>query len=128
MKIDVERYVGIPYVSRGRSREGCDCFGLLFIAYADQGIVLPSYAADYVDAAEAAETKRAIERNLSDWVQVEVPEEGDAVLLRRPMHIGIYLGGGLMLNVRRGVNACVERLDSPEYARRIVGYYRRCQS
>lgn len=125
--IDVGRFVGIPYVSRGRDRIGCDCFGVVRIVYSEAfGITLPSYADEYIDAAEAAETRKAIAENLTDWAQVAPPKEGDAVVFRLPPHIGIYLEGGNMLHVREGAESCVESLASPIWARRIVGYYRHC--
>lgn len=124
MKIDVGRFIGIPYVSHGRSFEGCDCFGMYWLVLCEHGVQVPSYDSAYIDAAERQETRRAIEENVSDWVEVETPEEGDAVLLRAPSHIGVYLIGGQMLHVREGVCACVESLDSPEYRRRVKGFYR----
>ncbi|CAI2936032.1 C40 family peptidase [Aminobacter niigataensis] len=40
----LNRYVGIPFVSRGRSRAGLDCWGLVRLIYAQElGIELPSY-------------------------------------------------------------------------------------
>lgn len=130
--IQIERYVGLKYESRGRTREGVDCWGLVKLVYLETySIALPSYAADYVDSAEAEETSRVISENRGDWIEVDQPAEGDVVLLTlqgSPTHVGIYLDGGRMLHVRRGVDACVESLDSLVWRPRIVGYFRHCRT
>jgi len=121
-------YVGIPYLSHGRTRSGVDCWGLTRLVYLEQlGIDLPTYAGAYTDAAERSEVKAAIENGRSLWTQTETPEPGDVVLLkitRDPTHVGIYVGDGFMLHVRRGANTCLERLNAPFWRTRVVGYYR----
>jgi cell wall-associated NlpC family hydrolase len=39
-------------------------------------------------------------------------------------HVGVYVGDGCMLHVRRGANTVVEDLTSPRWAPRVEGYYR----
>ena len=47
----VARYIGIPFVSGGRTIIGCDCYGLLYLAYTiELGIEIPSLADRYTDA------------------------------------------------------------------------------
>lgn len=40
----VEHYLAIPFVDRGRTERGCDCFGLVRLVLARQGgIIMPDY-------------------------------------------------------------------------------------
>lgn len=124
----VQDFIGISYVSKGRARDGCDCYGLVYLYYRDVlGIKLPEYATEYTDAEELDEVARLVARGRPNWVEVSPPREGDVVLLkiwREPVHVGVYVGDGRMLHVRRGANACLERLDGPFWRSRIDGYFR----
>lgn len=124
----LSKYIGVPYRSLGRTRDGWDCWGCVAAYYrAEFNIELPSYASAYTDAAEHAETALAISQGRSLWQQVETPETGDVVLLRilrEPTHVGIYVGEGFMLHVRRGANTCLERLNAPFWRTRVEGFYR----
>lgn len=128
-------YVGLPYVRRGRDRRGVDCWGLVYLWYPEQlGIEVPSFgmhsADDYRDAARAIEA----ERGSGNWIEVEVPLDGDLVLMtspiddagtvrHRPVHIGIAIGKSV-LHCEEGIDTvCVSRRD-PSVAHRIVGYFR----
>lgn len=128
--IDVGRYIGLRYESRGRTREGLDCWGLVRLVYLETyAIELPTYSAEYIDSAEAKETARVIAENQGDWAEVSDPVEGDVVLLAlqgAPTHVGVYLGDGSMLHVRRGVDSCVERIDTRLWKPRVVGFFRFC--
>jgi cell wall-associated NlpC family hydrolase len=130
------QYVGIPFLSHGRDRSGCDCYGLCWLVMREQfGIEAPSYAGDYPDALEAAEVARLIADMTSPlylrgdwrWLALSEPRAGDLVVMRiqgRPWHVGIIVARDWMLHVRPGANACLERLDSMRWRKRIVGFYR----
>ncbi len=127
-RLDIARYVGIPYVSKGRTYDGCDCWGLLRLVYLEQlGVELPSYADDNADAAEVSETRRVVEAKRDSWERVAIPRPGDAVLMKihgEPVHVGVYIGDGEMLHVRGGANACVQRLSAPFWRQAFEGFYR----
>lgn len=125
---DVSSYIGIPYLSKGRSREGCDCWGLVRLFYREQkGVDLPSYSESYTDSAEIDETKLAVSAGRVNWLKVETPLPGDVVLMKlrgEPVHVGVYVGVGMMLHVRSGVNACLQRLSAPFWKQSLEGFYR----
>lgn len=122
--MEVAKYIAIPYRSHGRDRRGLDCYGLCRLVLREEfGVELPSYDDEYADAAEVRETRDAILRHLSEWTPVARPRDGDVVVLRLPFHVGIYYQGQI-LNVREGVDCCLEDLDSGMIARRIHGIYR----
>lgn len=125
-----DRFVGIPYLDKGRSIVGCDCWGLLWLVYRVlRGIELPSYAECYVTGADRREMAQLIAGELDDWQEIPATEEQkfDGVLMREssfPRHIGIIVAPGQMLHVERGQTSRIERYRSGIFAHRVVGFYR----
>jgi cell wall-associated NlpC family hydrolase len=81
--VDVARqYLGVPYVFGGASPSGFDCSGLTMYVYAQFGISLP-----HSSAAQGAGGTR-----------VSNPQPGDLVIIDGGSHVGIYTGGGNMID------------------------------
>ena len=79
-------FTDIPYVDKGRNREGCDCWGLVRLVHVEEaGIVLPMHT-DIEPVATLA-AARAVQRALSadTWrdVRGNVREPLDVILMRR---------------------------------------------
>lgn len=76
-------YLGDPYVLDGTSHDGIDCSGLVLEAYASAGIQLGHLV------------------HLQDDAGVRIPEAdalpGDLVVFDDEEHIGLYLGGGVLI-------------------------------
>jgi cell wall-associated NlpC family hydrolase len=125
-----DRFVGIPWLDKGRSIVGCDCWGLVWMVYRElRGIELPSYSEHYVTAADRRATARLIAGELDDWQEIPSSEEivFDGVLMREgqfPRHIGIVTAPGMLLHVSEGETSRIERYRSGILANRIVGFYR----
>ncbi|MCI0636482.1 MAG: NlpC/P60 family protein, partial [Actinobacteria bacterium] len=61
----------VPYLSRGRTREGADCWGLVRLVLGEQfGLWLPDYLSEYAEASARAEVSRAITARVDEWVRV----------------------------------------------------------
>lgn len=122
--------VGIPWVNRGRDPAvGLDCWGLLRHVYATKlGILLPSFADEYEDATDRAETVAVMNRCAgADWVRVDIPKVGDGVRLRvdgDPSHVAVYVGRGLILHAQAGTDSVIEELFGLRWNKRIAGIYR----
>ena len=69
----MEKYIGIPYQSKGRSFEGCDCYGLLQLFYAKElKVSLLAYAETYSNAENLESASAALLDNRNDWVKIEL--------------------------------------------------------
>lgn len=128
--MDWEAFVGVPYVDRGRAIDGADCWGLVVLVYARQGVTLPAYL-EYRDLArrEREALARVIDQHRATWMPIAAGAEHalDLVLLRvlgQPSHIGVVVEPGRMLHVSRGATSCLERYRGPKWSNRIAGFYR----
>ena len=124
-----DRFVGIPYVDRGRDYDGVDCWGLVWLVYRDQvGIEIPSYADDYEDSQIRAECADRIAAGIRHWRERAPGAEqpGDAVLIRSGRHIchvGVLTDTGGILHCEEGTDTIISDRAAPTIRNRILGYY-----
>lgn len=117
--------IGRPYRLGAAGPDEFDCWGLVRHYYrALRGIALP-----VVDAERTLAIARAFngDPERANWLEVERPAEGDAVLMgqaKRAHHVGLWLGGGVLHAVDgAGViytKAAMLRLGGWN----VIGYYR----
>lgn len=121
-------YIGIPYLNRGRDREGVDCWGLVQLWHKEQlGVTVPDYLWAYTSAEDHGSVANAINENKVNWLKVSEPEYGDVLVFRimgYPIHVGIKLHGDDFLHAFKGTQSCVERLSSLSWSRRLTEVYR----
>lgn len=125
MKFD--RYIGLPWLDRGRTPAGVDCWGLVRLVYAGEfGIDLPDHADGYRHAGDRGTILALVEDARSDWMPVmTVAKAGDLVLMRQaPWHVGLVVGRGRMLHIPEGGSSCIEPYDTGRWGRRVEGIYR----
>lgn len=126
---DVTSYLGIPYVSKGRDFNGCDCWGLVHLFYQKEyNLELPTYSSWYIDVENLSVLDYTVNTNKSiGYTQVQEPKFGDIILFKIKgfiVHCGIYIGNNEFLHNFFGTNSCIESLDSIKWNRRIEGFYR----
>lgn len=125
-----DRYVGLPWVDKGRSFAGVDCWGLRYLIFRDElGVELPSLTDRYATASDRRAIAALVEGRDADHDQVPAGAERafDGVLMldgAAPTHIGTVIAPGLLLHVVRGGNSVVERYRSPLFSHPIEGFYR----
>ncbi len=129
-----DKYIGIPYLDRGRGFDGCDCWGLARLVYARElGIALPSYTEAYSSAEEAAEVAALLDRRHDKqiWQPVENPRPFDLILYRHgrlSTHVAIVIDDRWMLHIQSDDAAKIEDRTDPRWASRFVGVYRHIQT
>lgn len=114
--------IGKPFVDGARGPDAFDCWGLLQCVLRRMGHEPTDFPSN------PALLRPALH---DEWQPLDPCEvrAGDGILLRSlnpryEWHVGMVVDLGRMLHARESANVCVERFDSPAYARRIVGFYR----
>lgn len=128
------RYVGIPFLSGGRTRAAVDCWGLVRLVFAERaGITLPSH-----DTVAADDLLRVMGRVreavlIPPWT-TRVPLGGerplDVVVMSDrpgksiPTHVGVIVAPGSVLHAQEATMSSIMRLDAPALRGRVLGIYR----
>lgn len=127
---DPRRWLGIPFADRGRDRSGCDCWGLVRLVLKEAaGLELPAYDTEYPGVADRRAVSGHIAAVVPSWQSVPPGAElpGDVVVLAiagRPLHVGVVIARPVMLHVERGLDACLERYDGPQWRHRVAAIVR----
>lgn len=101
-------FIGLPWRYGAQGPDEFDCWGFFRHVQSTQFNIdapLISYEQDWRDSAKQLDDHA--ERD--NWIQVQQPQEGDAVLMGRsrlPVHIGIWIEA----NGTQGVLHCLERV------------------
>ena len=125
----VNKYIGIPFVSNGRTMRGCDCYGLIRLVLRNEyGIYMPELSDDYTNACNIQETAKLFEKHLPVIAAKKIPEpkEGAIVIITeqgRLCHAGISAGGGFILHTGAKTGSVCQRASHPGLRGRIEGYY-----
>jgi cell wall-associated NlpC family hydrolase len=82
-----EQYQGVPYVYGGASPAGFDCSGFTQFVYAQFGVALPHSSSRQGSGGTAIAASAAL--------------PGDLVVMDGGGHVGIYLGGNMMIDAPR---------------------------
>lgn len=125
-----QKYVGIPFVSGGRTEQGLDCYGLIRLIHLNEyNIELPLLNENYEDALNAEETKDLFGKYIPVILghKIELPEEKAICLMRTSnrllTHVGMYAGDGFIIHARNKTGVVCERINSPLLTGRIEGWY-----
>lgn len=130
---EFSKYVGVPYVDKGRDPTGWDCYGCYRFVLAERHqILLASWADTYASATDKASVVATAHARLrspewGDRVALGDEREGDAVVLLLggvPLHCGYVIEPGIMLHALQGRMTCIERYTAPLWNKRIEGIYR----
>lgn len=107
------QYIKIPFIDRGRSIEGADCWGLARIIYDyELDIVLPILD-HYNNVLERDVLDSIVRAERTRWIDVLKGSEKpfDIIILNMaqlPVHVGIVVRPGVMIHCLRGSGTTVE--------------------
>lgn len=125
----IKKYIGIPFLERGRDAAGCDCWGLFRLVQMEQyGIELPEYL-EYRNLCDDMAMIRVYKAESKRWDSIMASEagEGDAILfmiLGNRYHVGVVVIPGWFLHISRGIGAACETYESSLWRGRILGFFR----
>jgi hypothetical protein len=123
-KIEYSDLIGVPYKLNGRDKTGFDCYGLVHEMFKRNGITLPDY--NYTDDSDETITKLIVD-NFYLAIELKEPEPYCGVLFRQykwGTHMGVVLSDKLhFIHCSAKKSVAVEKLTSPVWRTRIMGYY-----
>lgn len=127
--MDLKSYITVPFLEKGRSKAGWDCWGVAYVMYKEfLNIDLPLYLDNYTSTEQKDVLGVLIEGQLEKmWMETKVPQPLDIISIRlrnRPMHVGVYIGKGRFIHALENTGTAIERTDSITWKNRILGYYR----
>lgn len=128
------QFIEVPFTPDGRSFDGVDCYGLMWIIYKTLfKIELPRYDGFSTDkAVNHPEEVKKIIKEVTDrsWKPIEIGDEqvGDSIeikILGESVHCGIVVRPQRdMIHVHKAINVTVERYNTGKWKHRIVRFYR----
>ena len=126
----VHELIGIPFVEKGRTPAGCDCWGVVRLALARGfGVSVPDYAEDYPTTTDRDEIAALMRGEALGWTDCPLAEAqpGDVVLFRiqgMVCHAGLAIEPPWFLHAVRGIGSALERWDAAIWSRRLSSVLR----
>jgi len=131
----IDKALEVPFLDRGRSWMGWDCWGLVYMAYREvRNINLPYYTGQYSSSIRRNELNNLIKAEKQKtvvWSSVTDPEAMDGVLIRllgRNCHIGLMIDKTHFIHAEAKVMTHIGKVDDifwrGEGYDKIEGFYR----
>jgi len=128
MKVDIEKFLSIPYCHNGRDYGGADCYGLVCLFYRDiLDVELPDFEYEKDWAKQGLDHIR--ENYQQAFEKIESPVRFGLVTFhdigsRVDCHMGVMLDEISFLHIRENQLAHVCKLTDPVWKRQVSGFYR----
>lgn len=119
--------IGVPYKDDGRTLDGLDCYGLLYLVYKSvYKVEVPSLTGVYTGIVDKSDLSVMVESKHTIWSIVDKPQLGDVLLFRvgRKRHVGLWLGNGKMVHSVNNSSVCIEKYDNFYWKEKLIGIYR----
>lgn len=120
------QYIGIPWVAGGRTKDACDCWGLVRLIYKEQlGVEFPDHI---LDPSRTKAVMRCMASQLEEWQRIETPEHMCLAVMGKgdtPSHVGLYLssGKGIIIHSVDGHTSCAESLNDLRRSYKLFQFY-----
>jgi len=125
--IDHSDLIGKPFKFGGRGPDEYDCWGIVMEVCRRLEIHLPDFGkgCEYLPQ-KIHNTQESFQDR---FILVNSPIPGDIVAFRFPLpnfvgHIAVYIGQNRIIHTREATNTVCERLNAPQWRKRIYGIYR----
>jgi cell wall-associated NlpC family hydrolase len=122
-------YLGIPFKSGGRDRNGIDCYGIILLIYKEKkGIQL--FDIEKYDSAWGESENYFISNYHKSWEKIEIKElqPFDVILFRIdtivPQHVGLYTGEGKFIHCMETMPVGISKLNNRPWPSYIDSAYR----
>ena len=126
--MNFNNYIGIRFKEKGRTREGVDCWGLVYLFYLEQFCIeLPDYLDDYSHIRDRRLGELINEQAAQRWERVYTPEPGALIILNMrglPFHTGIVVDNRRMIHAQIGTQVAIEDYTGIRWKKRVLGFYR----
>lgn len=121
------KYIGIPFLDKGRDINGIDCWGLVRLVYKQEyHIDLPNFSTNY-EADDSEQMRDLLAQYKEGWEKIDTPTEGCIVLfniLGVESHMGIAVSSTHFLHARERCDSAIESFESVAWRNRITGFYK----
>ena len=125
----ISRFIGIPFVSQGRSFKGCDCYGLVKLYYKE---VLNIELPETVITAEQprrtfANYLNEISKNWNDTVPQTNAVVAMAVNAQHPTlvtHFAVMIDDKRFIDTRENRSSYLTSIDDERIKNQIKGFYK----
>lgn len=123
-------YISVPFEEHGRSRQGCDCWGLARLIYKEQlGIDLPELL-NYKNTKDSRNIAELYEIEHQEWQEIPLGQEKSFdilvfKMLGLPTHIALVVDKGLMIHCEKGCGTHISEYNREvQWKTRLAGVYR----
>ena len=123
----VQKYVGIPYKTRGDDIKGADCLGLVELIYKEKLNIHLPFNEHLETENNLNVVSNAIKKEKIKWIKLDKAENFCVVLLNiygLPVHLGLVLNNNYMIHSLKGHNSVIEKYNGAKWKKRINGFYR----
>jgi cell wall-associated NlpC family hydrolase len=130
--MDLDRFIGIPYVPMGRSDKGLDCWGVVWLYHA---LVLqnnlPTHPMDPDDLVSFRKQYILDTKIQPKYTKVELNDlkEGDIICFvtkdaKSISHVGVYIGDNKFMQSIEKVGCHIIPMNHPNWKNRMKGFWR----
>ena len=124
--MNINRFIGIPFIPFGRDWDGVDCWGLVYLWHKEWNKQeLPQYA--FAPNTTQCSAVMVAETAGPTWSKVIEPKLGDVAVFNvfnKPMHVGLMLNEEQMLHIEKGIDSVIENITNTRWMKRLYGIYR----
>lgn len=123
-------YINLSFIEHGRTREGCDCWGLARLIYKEELDIDLPLLLNYENTKDGRSIADLYEEEHLRWVEIPKGEEQpfDVLvfkILGLPTHVAVVVQKGLMIHCEKGCGTHISDYNrEKQWSQRLAGIYR----